>query len=674
MLRQVWVLGGYSMFNEPYRADHMMEREQRQRRTLIIGASVTGVSLLGMLIAALMVWDWAFHDLPPAPGSAAELWSVRLEPSVTVLDTHGDVLAVRGPLYARAISLEALPAYVPQAFLAIEDQRFYEHGGVDYRGVARALWVNLRTGHSAQGGSTITMQLVKNLILTPERTLRRKLQEIRIAWELEENLTKTEILELYLNRIYLGARAFGVEAAAHRYFSKPASDLTLAEAAMLAALPKAPSRLDPTVNLVAAQARAEQVLAAMLAAGFITEEARAEAVANPGVPVPASLDPQAGVTWGYVFDYAVLEAARLLPEDVPDLVIRTTIDPALTLAARDSIAGVLDSDGAAVNASEAAIVLLAPDGAIRAFAGGRDYATSQFNRAIQAQRQPGSAFKPIVFTAALEAGYDPSSAVWDEPVDLDGWEPENFSGGYRGLVTLQEALRRSINTVAAQVASDVGLGRIVETGHRLGLRSPLPELPAIALGAAEVNLLELTAAYSVFPRDGQRFDPWFIESIANSRGDILYEHAEARPAQAITPQVARSMSTMLQDVVLSGTGRRAILGGGRRAGGKTGTSQSFRDAWFIGFTADYTAGVWVGNDDDSPMTNVTGGGLPATIWQHYMTRVHQGLPVHALSAPAPRTRSEREERLAAYYSELSGAFDALLAEATPSSAGDPIER
>jgi penicillin-binding protein 1A len=671
------------MFNEPYRADHMdepyradqmMDREQRRRRIVIIIASVTGVSLLGMLIAALLVWNWAFYDLPPAPASAAELWSVRLEPSVTVLDTHGDVLAVRGPLYARAVPLADMPVYLPQAFLAIEDQRFYEHGGVDYRGVLRAVWINLRAGHSAQGGSTITMQLVKNLMLTPDRHLRRKLQEVRLAWALEENLTKTEILELYLNRIYLGARAFGVEAAAHRYFSKSAADLSLAEAAMLAALPKAPSRLDPTVNLEAAQARATRVLAAMLDAGFITEEERAEAVANPGVPVPASLDPQAGLTWGYVFDYAVLEASRLLDQDVPDLVIRTTIDPALTLAARDSIAGVLDSDGPAADASEAAIVLLAPDGAIRAFAGGRDYAISQFNRAIQAQRQPGSAFKPIVFTAALEAGYEPSSGVWDEPVDLEGWEPQNFSGNYRGLVTLQEALRRSINTVAVQLADDVGLTHIIETGHRLGIVSPMPELPAIALGAAEVNLLELTAAYSVFPRDGQRFDPWFIESIANSRGDLLYEHEAVAAPQVITAAIARSMSTMLQDVVVSGTGHRAILAGGRRAGGKTGTSQSFRDAWFIGFTADYTAGVWIGNDDDSPMARVTGGGLPATIWQHFMTRVHQGVPVHALSAPAPRTRSEREERLAAYYSELSEAFDALLAEATPPPSGDPMER
>ena len=663
------------MFMEPFRADHMLEREQRQRRNIIILASALGVTLLAVLVAALLFWNWAFHDLPPTPATAAELWATRREPSVTVLDTHGDVLAVRGPLYARAVALDELPAYLPQAFLAIEDQRFYEHHGVDLRGVVRALWTNLRSGRSAQGGSTITMQLVKNLILTPDRHLRRKLQEVRLAWSLEDNLSKTEILELYLNRIYLGARAYGVEAAAHRYFSKNATDLSLAEAAMLAALPKAPSRLDPTVNLEAAQARAAHVLSAMLEAGYITQEDHDEAIANPGVPVPASLDPQSGVTWGYVFDYAVLEAARLLPDSAPDLVIRTTIDPALTLAAREAIEGVLTDTGEAVDASEAAIVLLAQDGAIRAMAGGRDYLESQFNRAIQAQRQPGSAFKPIVFTAALEAGYDPSTAVWDEPVDLEGWEPQNFSGGYRGLVTLQEALRRSINTVAVQVANDVGLTRIIETGHRLGIRSPLPELPAIALGAAEVNLLELTAAYSVFPRDGHRYDPWFVESITNSRGDALYEHEAGDAPVVITEAVARSMSTMLQDVVISGTGRRAILGGGRAVGGKTGTSQSFRDAWFIGFTDDYTAGVWVGNDDDSPMTNVTGGGLPATIWQRYMTRVHQGMPVHALSAPAPRTRSEREERLAAFYSDLSGAFDELLASSAASSAGDPpIER
>jgi penicillin-binding protein 1A len=440
-------------------------------------------------------------------------------------------------------------------------------------------------------------------------------------------------------------------------------------AALLAALPKAPSRLDPTVNLEAAQARAAIVLAAMLEAGFIDQAAHDAALASPAVPTAPPIDPNAGVTWGHVFDYAVAEADRLLMnEDIPDLVIRTTIDPELTREAREAALGVLDDQGEALGASEAAVMLLAPDGAIRAFHGGRDYLQSQFNRAIQAQRQPGSAFKPIVFTAALEAGYDPSSAVWDEPVDLEGWTPQNFSGNYRGLVTLQEALKRSINTVAAQIGDQVGIERIVETGQRMGIRSPLPALPSIALGAAETNLLELTSAYAVFARDGQRHEPYFIVSLSNSRGEVLYEHDAREAEQVLRADIAQAMSTMMQDVILTGTGRRAALPG-RAAGGKTGTSQSFRDAWFIGFTADYTAGVWVGNDDDSPMQDVTGGGLPAQIWQRYMLDVHEGLPVSPLSAAAPRTRSEREERLAAFYSDLSDAFSDLL-EPSPRSSED----
>jgi len=654
---------------EPYRADHMMERQRRERRNRLIAGGIAGIVLFFGIIVSGSLWHWAFHDLPETPQTAAELWSTRREPSVTLQDRNGEVLAVRGPLYARAVALDSLPDHVPNAFLAIEDQRFFEHGGVDYRGLARAVWTNLGAGRSLQGGSTITMQLVKNLILSPERRLRRKLQEIRIAWALEDQLSKTEILELYLNRIYLGARAYGVEAAAQRYFGKSSTQLSLAEAALLAALPKAPSRLDPTVNLEAAQARAAIVLAAMLEAGFIDQAAHDAALASPAVPTAPPIDPNAGVTWGHVFDYAVAEADRLLMnEDIPDLVIRTTIDPELTREAREAALGMLDEQGEALGASEAAVMLLAPDGAIRAFHGGRDYLQSQFNRAIQAQRQPGSAFKPIVFTAALEAGYDPSSAVWDEPVDLEGWTPQNFSGNYRGLVTLQEALKRSINTVAAQIGDQVGIERIVETGQRMGIRSPLPALPSIALGAAETNLLELTSAYAVFARDGQRHEPYFIVSLSNSRGEVLYEHDAREAEQVLRADIAQAMSTMMQDVILTGTGRRAALPG-RAAGGKTGTSQSFRDAWFIGFTADYTAGVWVGNDDDSPMQDVTGGGLPAQIWQRYMLDVHEGLPVSPLSAAAPRTRSEREERLAAFYSDLSDAFSDLL-EPSPRSSED----
>lgn len=654
------------MYQEPFRADHMMERDRReQRRRLIVGGSLALIAVM-LVSFAFAGWHWAFHDLPSAPQTAAELWNVRREPAVTLADREGRVLAVRGPLYARAVALESLPEHVPQAFLAIEDQRFYQHTGVDFRGVARALWRNFRAGATVEGGSTITMQLVKNLMLTPDRELRRKIQEMRLARALERQLSKTEILELYLNRIYLGARAYGIEAAAERYFDKSATELTLAEAALLAALPKAPSRLDPTVNLDAARARAAQVLAAMEEAGYITATEHAEALADPAEPVADTSDPNATSNWGHAFDMALAEAQRLVPGDIPDLIIRTTLDPALARAANETVERVLSEQGEAAHAGEAAIVLLAPDGAIRAFAGGRDYRDSQFNRALQAQRQPGSAFKPIVFAAALEAGYDPSSAVWDEPVDLEGWTPQNFSGSYRGLVTLQEALKRSINTVAVQVADEVGIGRIVEMGHRLGIRSDLPELPAIALGAAEVNLVELTAAYSVFANDGQRRTPYFILSITNSRGDVLYEHRDPGAERALETETAQAMSTMLQDVVMTGTGRRAALPG-RASAGKTGTSQSFRDAWFIGYTADYTAGVWVGNDDDSPMENVTGGGLPAQIWRDFMVRVHEGLPARALSAPAPRTRSEREERLAAFYSDLSSAFSELLEDgASPS--------
>lgn len=652
------------MYQEPFRADHMMERERRERRNRILFGSGAGLVVLLALISVLAVWQWAFHDMPEAPQSAAELWSVRREPAVVLQDRNGNTLAVRGPLYAQAVALEQLPDHVPQAFLAIEDQRYYQHSGVDFRGLARAVWRNVTAGELVQGGSTITMQLVKNLILTPDRHLRRKLQEMRLARALERHLTKDEILELYLNRIYLGARAYGIEAAARRYFGKSATELTLAEAAMLAALPKAPSRLSPTTNLAAAQARAAQVLAAMEEAGFITAEQHAQALENPAVPVADTSDPNATSNWGHAFDYALSEAERLLPDMAPDLVIQTSLDPRLTRAAQQVIETRLDADGQNLNASEAAIMLLAPDGAIRAFAGGRDYQTSQFNRAMQAQRQPGSAFKPIVFAAALEAGYDPSSAVWDEPVDLEGWTPENFGGNYRGLVTLQEALKRSINTVAAQVASQVGIGRIVEMGHRLGITSNLPELPAIALGAAEVNLLELTAAYSVFNNDGAYRQPYFITSITNSRGEVLYERQPAGARRAMSAEHAQAMSTMLQDVVLTGTGRGATLPG-RRSAGKTGTSQSFRDAWFVGFTADYTAGVWVGNDDDSPMSDVTGGGLPAAIWRDIMVRAHEGLPARDLSATAPRSRSEREERLAAFYSDLSEAFSVLL-EPSPS--------
>lgn len=642
----------------PFRADILRDdHERRERRAWIITAVAATLILLTGLIAGVF-WRWAFHDLPALPEDPETFWSIRREASTTLLDRNGDVLDVRGPLYASSITLDDLPPHVINAFIAIEDRRFYEHEGVDYRSAGRAVLANLRAGATVQGGSTLTMQLVKNLILTPERSLRRKIQEMRLALALERQLSKTQILELYLNRVYLGAGAYGVEAASRRYFGRSAEQLTLSEAALLAALPKAPSRLDPTTNIEAARERAAQVLQAMTEAGFITESERDAALAAPAQLQPAAEQTlREGALYGYIFDEALARAEALIDTRPADLVIQTTIDPALQGMAHRALNARLDEEGERENAGQAALVALANDGSIRAMVGGRDYAQSQFNRAVQAYRQPGSAFKPIVYAAAFEAGLSPFTAFYDEPVDLEGWSPRNFGGSYRGRVTLQEALRRSINTVAAQVGVEIGPAAVVDMAHRLGIETELPPLPALSLGAVEVNLLELTGAYATIAADGVRHRPFLILAVTDSRGRMLYERleTEATGERAIEAGIAQTVSTLMQDVVLAGTGQNARLSD-RPVAGKTGTSQDSRDAWFVGFSADYTAGVWVGNDDDTPTRDVTGGALPARIWRDFMTLAHADLPARLLSAPAPRERTEREERLAAFYSSLSSAF------------------
>lgn len=642
----------------PFRADLMQHDADRDNRRawILTGAVAASIILIGVLTG--LFWRWAFHDLPALPDDPADLWSARREASVTLLDRNGEIIDIRGPRYAPPVRADELPPHVIQAFLAIEDRRFFRHHGVDFRATARAVLANMRAGGSVQGGSTITMQLVKNLLLTPERSIRRKVQEMRLAWALERQIPKTEILELYLNRIYLGAGAYGLEAAARRYFDKPASELTLAEAALIAGLPQAPSRLDPLRNLPDARDRATEVLFAMEAAGFITESQRHAAVLEPATPVRTiAEDAPSPEIFGYAFDYALQLAQDLLPDAPTDLVIRTTIDPALQAGAHNAIHDLLAAEGEAERAGQAALVALDSDGSVRAMVGGRDYGDSQFNRAVQARRQPGSAFKPIVFAAAIEAGLSPFTTYMDEPIDIDGWSPRNFGGTYRGRVTMREALRRSINTVAAQIAAEIGIEAVVDMGRRLGIESELPPLPALSLGTAEVNLLELTGAYSTIAHDGERRRPFLITGITDTRGHTLYEH-EARPGvREVEPDVAQTVSTLLQDVVQNGTGQAARMGN-RPVAGKTGTSQSYRDAWFVGFSADYTAGVWVGNDDDTPTADVTGGSLPARIWQRFMTVAHEDLPVRPLSAPAPRDRTEREERQIAFYSSLSRAFAA----------------
>lgn len=641
-----------------FRAD-LLEEKRRKRERLAWG--LTFGFAVAVIIAGIIggvFWRWAFSDMPSLPENLSVLADTRRENSLTLLDMNGDVIDVRGPLYGSPVDLDALPDHVLQAFIAIEDRRFYDHSGVDLRGTARAVLANLRAGATIQGGSTITMQLVKNLVLTPERSMRRKIQEMRLAWQLERRLSKDEILQLYLNRIYFGAQAYGIEAAARRYFRKSAAELTIAEAAMLAALPKAPSRLDPTSNLSAARERAAIVLAEMEEAGFITAEERAEAEANPAAPIePEPETYHDPAVFGFIFDYAVQLAVSELGMLPADTHIQVTIDPGLQETAHRTLTARMDEESEAQGAGEAALVAMTPDGAVRAMIGGRDYLTSQYNRAARARRQPGSAFKPILYLAAIEDGASPFSVYYDEPIDLEGWQPRNFGGNFLGRVTLQEALRRSINTVSAQIIDEIGPQAVVDMAARLGIETGLPPLPALSLGAVEVTLLELTAAYSTIANSGERHPAHILERITNSRGDVLWERPSSEPEQVVEEADALTVSTMMQDIILSGTGMAARLPD-RPTAGKTGTSQSFRDAWFLGYSADYVAGVWTGNDDDTPTNNVTGGGLPARIWRDFMIAAHEGLPVRQLAAPAPRERSAHEEELAAFYSELLNAFEA----------------
>lgn len=642
----------------PFRADLLAENRRRRERIAWTVTLVFSILVIGGGAATGAFWRWAFYDMPSLPDNLETLWDVRRENAITLLDRDGDVIDVRGPLYGAPARIEDLPDHVSQAFIAIEDRRFRAHSGVDVWGAVRAVVVNLRAGATVQGGSTITMQLVKNLVLTPERSLRRKIQEMRLAMQLERELTKDEILQLYLNRIYFGAGAYGIEAAARRYFDTTAAELTLAEAAMLAALPKAPSRLDPTSNLVAAQNRAAIVLDAMLLSGFITLAERTAAQADPASPIqrqPEELrDP---VVFGHIFDLAVQEAQGRIGELPSDVIIQVAIDADLQEIAHETLTTRMQAESESENAGEAALVALTPDGRVRAMIGGRDYLASQFNRATQARRQPGSAFKPIVFLAALERGASPFSVYYDEPIDLEGWQPRNFGGNYRGRVSMREALRRSINTVAAQIGDEVGPEALVDMARRLGIQTELPPLPALALGAVEVTLLEMTAAYATIANSGMRQDAVFLLRVSNSRDETLWEAAPPEAERTVDEGDALTLSTMMQDIVLNGTGTNSRLSD-RPSAGKTGTSQSFRDAWFIGFTADYIAGVWVGNDDDTPTRNVTGGGLPARIWRDFMTQAHADLPARLLAAPAPRERSPYEERLAAFYSDLTNAFEA----------------
>jgi len=532
----------------------------------------------------------------------------------------------------------------------------YEHAGSDNKASLRAVVENTHAGEKTQGGSTLTQQLVKNIVLSPEKSYRRKFQEAILARDMEAVLSKPEILELYINRIPMGPRVFGVEAAAQKYFGKSARDINLAEAAMLAGLPQAPSRYNPSEHYDRALARSQLVLSRMVANDMITSAQLQDAIDNPPVLAENAeplIDPD---IIGYVFDMVAEQAPDLVSGNQKDLIVKTTIDTQKQILSHKTLTDILDKSGERKKVGDGAIVSIDNgNGAILALVGGRDYGASKFNRAAQAKRQPGSSFKTFSYAAALENGFTPGTVRIDQPTEIGNWAPENYTRRYRGPMTVREALKLSINTIAAQITAEVGPAQVASLANRFGIKSELRPEYSLALGSSEVTLQEMTHAYSVFANEGLLRPTHLITEIRNTSGLPLYTRRTVAGRRVYPVPYARQMTSMLRDVIETGTGHGAKLGN-RQAGGKTGTSQDYRDAWFVGFTSQMTTGVWLGNDDNSSMRKITGGLLPVDIWKAYMREAHKGLPYNALSAPNPNLDDGRAQELAAFYEEMSTAF------------------
>jgi penicillin-binding protein 1A len=606
---------------------------------LVYWGAVLGLWAVIALVGAIV---WAGAHLPAI--QALEI--PKRPPTIQITGLDGSVLATRGEMAGANVALKDLPPYLPKAFIAIEDRRFYSHYGVDPLGILRAAVTNVLHRGVSQGGSTLTQQLAKNLFLTQERTLQRKLQEVELALWLERKHSKSEILELYLNRVYFGSGAYGVEAAAQRYFGKSAKNVTLAEAAMLAGLVKSPSRLAPNRNPEGAEKRAEIVLTAMADAKFITDVQAKASIGHPSYNVK----PAGAGTVNYVADWIGEVLDDLVGQIDQNIVVETSIDPKLQSIAEAAVIDELAAKSVKFNVSQGALVAMTPNGAVRAMVGGRNYAESQYNRAVTAKRQPGSAFKPFVYLTAIEAGLTPETIRQDAPLDVKGWKPENYSHEYFGAVTLTQALAMSLNTVAVRLGLEVGPKNVVRTAHRLGISSKLEANASIALGTSEVSLTELVGAYAPFANGGLGISPHVVTKIRTTEGKVLYARQPDQLGQVIELRNVTMMNTMMQETLLSGTARKAEIPGWMAAG-KTGTSQDFRDAWFIGYTANLVTGVWLGNDDNSPTKKATGGGLPVEVWTRFMRAAHQGVAVAALPG-----------------SQTGGFFSTIAQAASPSSA------
>jgi penicillin-binding protein 1A len=615
-----------------------------RRWVLVEPASEAATWGMGGLILALALALPAFYE------TSDEDWLKKSELAVVFLDRYGNEVGSRGIKHNDSVPLEEFPDHLIKAVLATEDRRFYEHFGIDIPGTMRAVVTNARAGGVVQGGSSLSQQLAKNLFLSNERTIERKVKEAFLAIWLETRLTKNEILKLYLDRAYMGGGAFGVDAAAQYYFGKSARDVSLSEAAMLAGLFKAPTRFAPHINLPAARARANVVLDNLVEAGFMTEGQVFGARRNPA----AAIDRRDEGQPNYYLDWAFDEMKKLVdtfPKSISEraFVVRTALDPGLQRQAEKVVENNLKQYGRDYHAKQAATVVADLDGAVRALVGGRDYGASQFNRATDALRQPGSSFKPYVYATALQRGVVKiNSTVSDGPICLGNWCPKNYSGGYSGSMTLTMALTRSINTIAVKLSVMIGNGsgewnkakdgraKIVANAKAMGLRTPLPDTPSLPIGADEVTVLDHTVAYATFPNAGKSVTAHAVLEVRTGAGETIwrFDRDGPKPKQVFTPQVAGDMAFMMNKVVEEGTARRAILPG-IKAAGKTGTTNAYRDAWFVGFTGNFVCGVWYGNDDYSPLNRMTGGSVPAMTWHDIMEYAHQGIELKNIPGLPP---------------------------------------
>ncbi len=571
---------------------------------------------LYFMASVVLAWGvWAGHDMP----DTSVLWTPKSTPKIYVLDRYGREILTTGGAEARPVQLATLPPSLPQALVAIEDRRFYDHIGFDIIGLGRAFVENTKAGRVVQGGSTLTQQLAKNVFLTRQQTMKRKTQEIMLAVWLEHRLSKQEILENYLSRVYFGGGTLGIESGAQRFFNKPAKDLQLGEVALLAGLLQAPNRLNPVKNRQASAQRTAQVLGQLAAQNYLGQDALKAAMTTPIEIEPMQVKTHASAQYFTDWILAQVDAQTGAPRT--DIVVHTSLDLTAQLAAQSAVAQGVDT---ARNAQQASLIAFDGTGGVRAMVGGISYQHSPYNRVVRSKRQPGSAFKPFVYLAAMEAGRTPWDVYADAPIDIDGWQPGNFSNKFMGAMSLEKALALSTNTVAVRLAESLGRATIVKTADKMGLRGFKP-YASLALGAQETSLYDLTAAYVPFANWGYGVKPYGLEAIYGAGGEELYVRTPHTQDKLLTTQTLGRMNMMMQTTVQSGTGKAARLTG-RDVAGKTGTTNDYRDAWFIGYTVDYVAGVWVGNDDNSKMARVTGGTIPARIWKNFMAEAVKNIP------------------------------------------------